>query len=540
MALVHGIDLGSWKVRVATFEGGLRRAVMREVVEMESGEGAAAALAAIRTQDAAFTNADHVASLPLEHASVHLVKLPFTDKTQILKALPAEVEAGVPYDLEDMVLATHFVDTTTAPSRTLAIVAPREKVAARLATLKEAKADPKVLALDAQALSGYAETGVQAVVDVGHRRTVVVVCRDGEMLAARLVSGGGAALTDAIREAFGCTPADAEAYKHQLSLTAASSHLRSDWTGEETTDAGQLGGDPTRRALRAVLTEVDGQLSDLRANLIALEDELGVGVDEVLLCGGGALLVGLGDRMGEQLGLPVRAVDVPGGQSVAAALAVALGRVATGQVRVADLRVGDFAYKGHADMLWNVVFYGVAAAAAALVAGTVMFGLSVHDLNSRLAELESKTSASVTSHFPDVTEDAVATPSQALVVMKEKTTAAAQRVATLGATVSGVPPTLETLRALSLAVPPGSDAKIDVRELTINDDAITFKADTDSYDSSAKIEEALKKSDKFAQAHKSDEKKAGDIVTFSMSIPLKAEDAPAEAPADAPAPEGAG
>ena len=50
MAMVHGIDLGAWRVRVATLEGSFRRVNVRDVVEMEAAEGVDAALAAIQAK----------------------------------------------------------------------------------------------------------------------------------------------------------------------------------------------------------------------------------------------------------------------------------------------------------------------------------------------------------------------------------------------------------------------------------------------------------------------------------------------------------
>lgn len=525
MALVHGIDLGAWRVRVASVEGSFRRVVVRDVVEMEAAGGPAEALVAIEGQERSWANADHIAALPLDHAAVRLVKLPFTDRNTILKALPAEVESSVPYDLEDMVLATHFVDTTVSPSLSLAITAAKERVKARLDLLKAQKADPKLLPLDAHVLATYAESGNQVVLDVGHSRTVVVFAKDGEMRAARLVPSGGAALTAALQQAFGCTAHDAESYKHQVSLSAAAQHLQ-----DEVTDTG----DPTRQALRALFAALDEWSADLRATLIAIEDELGLGVDEVLLAGGGAQLQDLPARLQEQLGVPVRFVEVPGGQPVSAALAVGLGRIAHGEARIADLRLGEFAYKGHADLLWNVVFYGAAAAVAAVFAGGVMFALSVNDLYGRLREVDDRIAATVTTSFPEVSASQVEQPSMAVAIMQEKAGAAHARVEALGAIVGGKPPTLEMLRSLSLAVPPSGEARIDVRELTINEDAVSFKADTDTYESAAKIEESIKKNPSFAQAHRSDDKKAGEGLSFTMSIPLgepPAEDAAPAAPA---------
>ena len=95
MAFVQGIDTGAWRVRVATMEGSFRRWVLRDVVEMESSVGIAAAIEAIRADEPIWGQAERVAALPLDRGTVRVVKLPFTDRATIAKALPANVAMEV-------------------------------------------------------------------------------------------------------------------------------------------------------------------------------------------------------------------------------------------------------------------------------------------------------------------------------------------------------------------------------------------------------------------------------------------------------------
>jgi len=107
----------------------------------------------------------------------------------------------------------------------------------------------------------------------------------------------------------------------------------------------------------------------------------------------------------------------------------------------------------------------------------------------------------------------------------------------LGSTVSGVPPTLELLRQISEHVPGPSNARIDVRELNIGEAAVTMKAETDSYEMAAQIEDSLRQEPRFKDAKKADEKKVGEALSFSLTIPLNAE-AAAPAEGEAPGSEG--
>lgn len=524
MATIYGIDTGSWRVRIAAVEGSFRRWEVRDAAQVPvatAPDGTALvadALQSLRAEEPGWEAADKVAAFPLDHGVVRLVRLPFSDRNAIARALPAEVESQVPYDLEDMTLGIRVIDTREGQSRTAVFIAPKDGLRGRIDGLGAAGAEPRLLCFDADALSAYADQGVQVVVDIGHRRTVMALCQGGQLLAARLVPSGGLALTEAIRAQGAQTMEDAENAKHAMVLPSRSGEVRAGWDEPDRTDTGAW--IPPAAWLDALDTAVDAWCAEVRAELIALEDELNVGIDELLLCGGGSHLAGLGERLAARVGVPARPVLVPGGHPVDYALVVALARAGAGEVLTTDLRAGEFAYHGTAETMWRVVLGSAAVASLGFVGLLAMFGVQLYDANARLAELDEKIIAAVTGTFPDVDASRLGEPSMALAIMQEKTAETTARVDALGATVSGTPPTLEMLRTLSERVPPHKEARIDVRELTITEDSVSFKAETDSYESAAKIEESLKEEERFKDARKSDEKKVGEALTFTMNIPL--------------------
>jgi Tfp pilus assembly PilM family ATPase len=531
--MVYGIDTGSWRVRIAAMEGSFRRFEIRDAAQVAVSRGADGAplldeaIASLRDQEKQWEVAEKCAAFPLDSGVVRLIKLPFTDKAAIARALPSEVEGHVPYDLEDMQLGTRLVDAKDGQSRTVVMIAPKEELGARIKALADAKAEPKILCMDADALASYATRGVQVVIDIGHRRTLLALCQGGQLLAARLVASGGGDLTDAIATALSVEPAFAEEMKHGLAIQPGVDEAEAEWTGEERTDAGAMrpsaigASHPVATTAEQALSHaVDAWCAEVRSELIALEDDLEVGIDELLLCGGGSRLEGLGARLAARVGVPALPVAVPGGHGVEYALCVALARAAAGEVRFVDLRAGALAYHGHAETLWNVLGATALGGTLALLAGITLFGVRVYDGNKRLDELDSQIASVVTTAFPDVSADKVAEPSMALAIMTERSAETQKRVDALGATITGVPPTLEMLKAISEHVPTREQARIDVRELTISESAISFKAETDSYESAAKIEEALQRETRFKSARKGEEKKMGDSLTFTMTIPL--------------------
>jgi Tfp pilus assembly PilM family ATPase len=529
--MVYGIDTGSWRVRVAAMEGSFRRFEIRDAAQVgvslaEDGTPLFGdAIGALRDQEKGWETAEKAAAFPLDRGVVRLVKLPFSDKNAIARALPSEVEGHVPYDLEDMGLGTRLVDAKDGASRTIVFIAPKDELRARIDALKAAKAEPKTLCMDADALAIYAGRGVQVVIDVGHRRTLVALCQNGNLLGARVVSSGGADLTDAIATALGVDFEQAEDVKHGLTLAAEGNEARAEWEGEERTDAAwQPPGAPSAAAA-ALSRAADAWCAEVRAELITLEDELEAGIDDLLLCGGGARLDGIGARLAARTGVPAHAVVVPGGHGIEYALAVALARLAAGDGKCVDLRAGDLAYHGHAETLWNVLGATTLGVTVAFLAAVTLFGVRVYDANKRIDELDGQIVTTVTTAFPDIPAERVSDAATARALMQERTGETTKRMEALGSTLTGVPPTLEILKALSEHVPPASQARIDVRELNISESAISFKAETDSYESAAKIEESLQHEDRFKSARKGEEKKVGDALTFTMTIPLGTDEA---------------
>ena len=391
---------------------------------------------------------------------------------------------------------------------------------ARIEDFRLVGSEPKQLIFDAQALTVYAEgRGVTAVVDVGHARTLVALCQGGHLIGARALAVAGAAFTESIASATGMSIADAEALKHTLAVPDPGTV---EW--DDRTDAGVQRSEGQSPEV-ALGDAVDQWAAELRVELIALEDESELGVDEIVLVGGSARMPGLALRAGARVGVPTRPAVMPGGYGPECALVLGLARVAAGETKATDLRVGDFAYHGHADMLWNFFAASSVGSLVALIAAVALLTVQYTDSQGRLTELDGKIRDVVTSTFPDVSADKLTTPSMAMGIMQEKVAATAARVDALGSTVSGVPPTLDLLRQISEHVPGPSNARIDVRELNIGEGAVTMKAETDSYEMAAQIEESLKQEPRFKDAKKADEKKVGEALSFSLTIPLNAEEA---------------
>ena len=359
MARVIGIDLGSHAVKLAVMEGRLGNTELVEVraqsvpaplpVELppppvlEEGEeeppapppppppspslGARLATLAGMLEDLQLDeNTTFAVALPADKVSVRVLPMPFSDRDRIAKTLPFELESYVPFELEDFILDWR-IEPMDEGARVLTAMARQTQIADLLEGLKGLGVDPKHVVLDADILGAFAPAqGTQVVMDLGHERTILCLVRDGEVRATRALSKGGLALREGLMAKTGMDAMQAEAAKRSVSLAAdtgipgpaAPELIEAEWDNEPETDPfGQQEKTTPNLALAqkhdvpsALVQSLDPLLAEIRATLIGLEDELGVGIDELLITGGGAGLGGLGSILSQDLGVPVRRVDL--------------------------------------------------------------------------------------------------------------------------------------------------------------------------------------------------------------------------------------
>ncbi len=547
MSRVIGVDLGSASVKLVLYEGSMRRfqfkgawarPVPQELGSPPTDEAREAALRGL-LEDVLPGELPPVmvVGFPTQHASVRMVTLPFSDRAQVERALPYEVEGQVPFDLEDVILTSRILELKAGQSRVLAVLASRDAVKEELDLFGRVGLNPRHLVLDADLIAQYATRGVQAVVDFGHTRTVVAICQDGHLLGARAFERGGRDGTAALASAFELSWEVATAYKHELALAGGLSALA--WEDDEVTNPALRGSpdavrqlaSPAQRDVRAQGPQVlrnalEPLLSDLRASLIAFEDGLGLEIDEVLVCGGASEQQGLVELLRETLGVIVRPVlgeDEEQDPRKTGALALALGRRAVqgARERELDLRQGEFAWKGDITAYAGYALYGALAVAALVLLGVGLWGWQSLSISREKTRVEAQIGDTVLQTWPDAaTPERLADPSTALAIAAEKAAAEQAQVEALSGVISDVPPTLNMIREISDGVPAPAEAKVDVTELTITDESVILKIDTDGFEAATEIENSLKMRPLFSSAQGGDSKKVGDIVRFTVTIPL--------------------
>lgn len=505
MARLIAVDLGAWAVKVAVYGGvGTTHELERIYSQRVPGDGTAVA-----------TLGDRLASLDLlmrqikelneahlseavwstHRTSVRRMSMPFDDPDQIEQTLPFAIEAEVPFDLDDLLLAWR---PSGQEREVLTALAREDDVAAMVHGLAHRGLDPRRLVLDGEILARRAtsDTSWAAVVDVGHAHTVVTVARDGQARFVRSLDVAGRSFTRAIQDALGCTWPEAERLKHG-DEEADDEPTGPQLVDEEATDPAFHIALP-QKAKEALHGAIGLLLAEIRSALIQAEDELGVSVEEVVLCGGGSKIAELRTWLEQDLGVRVvlaEATDGAGakpGEAAVRSLGVAM---AGDPIRRLDLRVGDLAYRSGLDATSAVFQYGGAFLGSFLVAVITVFGLQYQTLRTEHAAVDARIRETVETAMGEALPADVSSEG-ATTLLAEVVDEARQEVEFLG-DANAVPPTVHELALLSKLVPEHDQVRLNVDDLEITAGAIRIQGVTEGFAQVDNIGEALEKSGRY-------------------------------------------
>ncbi|MDA1194839.1 MAG: type IV pilus assembly protein PilM [Planctomycetota bacterium] len=224
-------------------------------------------------------------------------------------AIRYEADKYIPFDEDEVVLDCQPFEVEGVGNlggnemRVLLVACRRAVIDEQLRILAAAGLQPELVDVDVFALGNAFELAVgldpeagarvSALVDVGATKTCVNLMRAGVSLFTREIHTGGTAFTTAIAGRLSLAGGDAEALKRKP-------------------------GDEYERVRQAVAPAVDDLASEVRLSFEYFENQFDLGIDEVLLSGGGSRLAGIEHDFARIFERPTMAWDPTGDFPIAA------------------------------------------------------------------------------------------------------------------------------------------------------------------------------------------------------------------------------
>lgn len=547
---IVGIDIGSQSIKVVHLAVSMRSYTVtgydeEPVPDEPDAEGVndgflGRALGALKQLKArrALRGDMFVVGFPGDEAVTRLVRLPFDDAKRIEATLAFEVEAQVPFDLDDMVMTSHVLSgRIDGQTDVLVGLAKKKDVGAFLATLKKVGIDPRHVELDALALddlyrhllavdekenapvvtpggtaiargpSAYGEAA--AVVDIGHNRTAICIVADDQVVTARTVLRGGADLTRALAKVFELPLAEAEQGKLReafLEVTGADAPYP-----EQKRISDCLAG-----ALQPIVRE-------LRQSIQAVVAQRRARVNRIYLCGGGARVPNLDRFLSQELNIDVRRAHQVGEvlapvlpveqwndntdmTHAAKALSYALSGYAAHKSERLDFRQGEYAYRGDFEFLEG--------RAPQLVAGLIivalLLGFNGYASHFVISRQEARVALRQQEACKKILGREVKSAEKCLAMMKEQIEGGPQGESIPDS--SAIDPYLEVARTTP------KDITVKVEELEISLDRVRIKGQTDSFEAVDKIVVGLQTGLCFTNVQRGPARQSGDKVGYSVSL----------------------
>jgi type IV pilus assembly protein PilM len=238
-----------------------------------------------------------VTALPGPSVFTKKIKMPKMQLSELDSNIYFEASNFIPHNIEAVKMDYHILGESGKNQLDVLVVAVKNEIIdSFLNTLSLAGLEAAVVDVDYFALQNMFEicypelsSKTVALINIGARYSSISICRDGGSLFTGDIVVGGKMFTDAIAEATGVTPEEAEKIKKSGDRSSPDFE-----TVQEVID----------KKVEYVASEFNRQLSFFW-NASGSED----GIDRIMLSGGGSLIPRLSEELSEKTGLECGILD---------------------------------------------------------------------------------------------------------------------------------------------------------------------------------------------------------------------------------------
>jgi general secretion pathway protein L len=489
---IYGIDIGVASVKIAQVEKKLRGYSVKRLKAFPTGGDPSGALRDALAQMGFDPREDTVAAVfPKDGVSTRLLKMPLGDDKKIAEALPFELEAVVPFDAEQMVIAHQLTRTKNGETQVGVAFAPKHAFARFLSIFGAAGADPDYVIPESFAIPaalGGVNRAPAVTVDIGRSSVLILATRGGSLVLAHTADVG----VDTFAGASATTDTKGET-QAPLSIFA----------------------DGLARQVKLVMTSASEQGDPFSP-------------PKVSLCGGLAADAKLQSLLAARLGVPVERADAEGDDApcdidglrdrwgrppiFVSALGAALIAVKDPDTR-ANFRTGSEKKSGGFSGARRQAILTAALAAVFVFAWIGAYIAEGMGLDGKYGALKNELRAEFKKAMPEVT-NIVSEAAQ----LKSALTALGSRATALGPALAEKDPFLDRFASVTDSIPEG--ARLDITEFTYEWDRILLSGKTDSFEKVEQFRNNLEKLEWAGKAVVEGAKTgiAGGGVEFKMTL----------------------
>ncbi|HAO20288.1 MAG TPA: hypothetical protein DCQ37_07255 [Desulfobacteraceae bacterium] len=199
MRQIFGLDIRQNAVSAVLLKSGLQGSRIESHLHIPLADGIDAglvpALTDIRSQ-MDINGAACIASYPASWLSYRNLRVPFKDRKKIRQILPFELEATLPYPVDNVLIDFHVISSTPEYSDILAVIAEKKRLKSFLDMLNAAQMKPQVVTIGGYctALSlNKSENAPQnrIIIDIDAENITMFVCAAGQIQLIRAFSLSG-------------------------------------------------------------------------------------------------------------------------------------------------------------------------------------------------------------------------------------------------------------------------------------------------------------------------------------------------------------